>query len=247
MEVINQFLKEILHERFKIAAINGAMNSVLLYLLTNFFLGLTPIYPILIGAGAFALSVYYYLRIYDLSYIESKNRSVNEMLTAARDNADKTNIVIVMLFKDIASRAREISFEALLNKWTFYGRLFGVIGLVVATTFITPAQVNGALADLASGLFSQVDKLSAGLKNTKDILSDGSLFDLGSKEFELSLSPSANEIDFEQEQASDKEAFALNDFPSDANAYLDTLNAEKLPEEFELVKEYSLRVRANAG
>ncbi len=243
MEVIREFLKELLGERVKIAAINSAINAVLVFLVSNFFLGTVAFLPLLPAGMVFAFSMYYYMRTYDLAYIESRNREVSEMLTTARDNAEKTNIVIVLLFQDLVKKAKNISFETLLNRWTFYGRLGIVIALVALTTFITPQQVNHALSDFAEALSLGMKQLQAGLKEGDDILSDGELLELGSEEFQLSINPSSNEIDFERERPAEKRTFARNDFPSDADAVLDELNIEKLPEEFELVKAYSLRVR----
>lgn len=244
MEVIKEFLREVLAERVKMASINSSINSVLAFFVSNFFLGaVSPYLPVAAAAAAFGVSMRHYLKAYSLAYIESRNRSVNEMLTTARDNADKTNIVIALLFQDIAKKAKEISFDSLLSRWTFYGRLSIVIVLVILTTFITPQQVSHSISDLIESFSSGIRKLQAGLKDSNDILSDSKLLELGSEEYRLSINPSSNEIDFDNEKPAERRSFARNDFPSDTDAVLDTLNIESLPEEFELVKAYSLKVR----
>jgi len=247
MGIVEMFM-EIDKERFKVTLLNSVVNAVMAFLILQFalsFFGI-PFYINLVSIPVvFFISMRYYLRKYDIGYVGKNDPSVVEILKTAKDNIRKENVIVEMFFRDVTQKARNISIDRLLSMKFLTARIAIVFVFMVLLVMFPAKEVGPGIAGFFGDVFSNgiSDVGSIGFNDPNDIYGDPELINLGNEKLQINIQPSNNEIDFSQFKEIDKKEFSRNPFPTEAEAVVDTPSNEKEPEDFELIKEYNLRIR----
>jgi hypothetical protein len=246
MGIVEMFM-EIDKERFKVTLLNSVVNAVMAFLILQFVLSFfgIPFYITFISIPVvFFISMRYYLRKYDIGYV-GKDPSVVEILKTAKDNIRKENVIVEMFFRDVTQRARNISIDRLLSMKYLTARIAIIFVFMILLVLVPAKEVAPEIAGFFGNVFDNgiSDVGSIGFKDPNDIYGDPELVNLGNEKLQINIQPSNNEIDFSQFKEIDRKEFSRNPFPTEAEAVVDTPSNEKEPEDFELIKEYNLRIR----
>lgn len=247
MGVVDLFL-EIDREKFKMALLNSIVNALLVFLVLQFFLAFfrAPLYITLASVPVvFALSMHRYLKRYNLSYLEKENPDAVEMLKTAKDNIREKNAIVEMFFSELPQRVKNISLDKFLSIKYIALRIVVIFVFMMLIVMVPPSDVTPGLENLFGGLLQNgrpnIENIA--LKNPDDIFGDPQLIKLGDEQIQINIQSSNNEIDFNKEREISKREFTRNPFPVEAEAVLDTPSNEKEPEDFELIKNYNLKIR----
>lgn len=244
MEILDLF-HEMGREKIKMAIMHSIINVVLVFLVINFVFQIfsIPIYvSILISIVLFYISMVRYKRKYSIKYIEKKNPQVEEILETAKDNIKEDNIVTRLFFKDVIVHARKISLGELVNLKTLYFRIFAIVIIAMITMLLPPSDVAAGIDLLDLDMNDRAVFDSIGLRKTDDIFGVPKLIDLGDETLEIEVE-SSNEFNLDKLTEEEGKDFTKNPFPTQAEAVADTPSNEKLPEDFELIKQYNLEIR----
>lgn len=247
-EIIEVFF-EIDREKLKVVSFNSFVNALLIFLVVFFFLANYDfkIYAsLIISVIGFFASFYHYRKRYSLDFIEGKNPDFREILKTAKDNLREQNIVVEIFFREVVSRVRNLSLTDLINVKGLSFRI-GLIVLMTFLIFLIPATEvarNNIISGLLSGLQAQGSGLTGiALKKSDDIFGKPTLINLGTKELQISIQQANNELDFSKVREVQRREFSRNEFVTDVEAVADVPSNEKLPEDYDLIKAYNLRIR----
>ncbi|MBI2676054.1 MAG: hypothetical protein HYX24_06355 [Candidatus Aenigmarchaeota archaeon] len=242
---IQEMFRAMEGERLKIALFKSALNSMLVFLASNLIASAFSLLALslLLAFLTFFASLYFYAKRYSMGYIEARNPQLKEMLTTARENISRKDVLTGILFRQVLARARTISFEAMASINTVYLRVFIIVILAFATTQISPAYVAGQIESFGKYFSGKKVVMDVELKNSEDIFGEERLIRLGNDTLQLALQASNNEIDLNSAEEPDKKAFERSEFMFDVEGSAAETSQEKLPEDFELVKAYSLKIR----
>lgn len=249
MDIRGMFLA-IHKEKYKLALLNSMLNVIFTFLVLQVFLsvfGVQGYLAALIAIITLPINMRHYMRRYSLEAIEASNPEIREMLTTARDNIRERNVVTQAFFREVVDRARQAYFGGLVSLRKMNVKIIAIVVLSMAIVF-APAD-GGIRVDLGqiAGLldFSKIrfDIGGIALQDPSDILGDPKVASLGDNELQINLRPSNNEIDFSKPTEIEQKEFARNQFPVDVGAVADTPSNEAIPEEYELIKQYNLKIR----
>lgn len=251
MAEVLEILSEVRSEKLKLALLNSTINAVLFFLIAQYALGFIGIrYYVTLGLSVpvFLYFLHYYLKKYSFQFIEEKNPAITELLRTARDTWNIDNLMTKRLFQDLAKKIQNVSFSKLVDVKQLGTRVAAIVIMSFILALFPPVNIAPNLSfsgivqdiffDTSGGLFGKVE-----LKKDSDIYGESSLAKLGDKELNLNIQQSGNVIDLNSPTDIEKKQFSVNAFPTDAEATGQEAFSEKIPEDFELVKAYSLKVK----
>ncbi|MBI4176089.1 MAG: hypothetical protein HY518_02715 [Candidatus Aenigmarchaeota archaeon] len=249
MDVRNMFM-QIHREKYKLALLNSVVNMIFTFLVLHIFLSIFSVKPYvaaIISIITMPINMRHYMRKYSIDAIEGKNPEIREMLKTAKDNIRENNIVAQMFFRDVVDKVRHVYVGSLVSMKKLNVKMVAIVILTMAIVF-APAD-GGVKIDLnqIAGILDlskiNFDLGGIAFQDPDDILGDPRLVDLGNKELQINIRPSNNEIDFSKPLEEERKEFARNQFPVDVGAVADTPSNEAIPEEYDLIKAYNLKIR----
>jgi len=242
---ISEMFHEIDRERFKLAVLGSIVNVVLVFLALHYiveFFSISEFINVAISVIVFYLSMHTYMKKFDLSSLKKRDPKIEEMLKTARDNVKEDNIIVTEFFKQVTEKVKDISFSDLLSLKNLSIRLACIV-IVAMFSVLMPAAVLAQQVGFAGFVFPDINiGQGIGIMDKNDVLNNPDLID-ASQDIMINIQPSTNELDFSKIKEIEDREFARNPFPTAAEAVSDTPSSEKAPEDFDLIKEYSLAIR----
>ena len=246
MSSIIQALKSLKIEVIKVSILHAILDTAILILVVNFILFLlgldsTRVIISLIAGCIFAVFDFIFrFKDFRLQTYEKYNPEVSEMLRTAHDNVTRDNEVVKVLFQDVIKKLRFSSTYQLIQHKRAMMKIAVLFVLSLSTMTFTVIQLQFPQVP------TPVETLSAKIQ-TVNILNDNiygekSNIEIGERELQLILSSSTN-INLNQIKDIDEVDFQRENFPVEVAAQAEATSEEEIPQDFELIKNYNLRIR----
>lgn len=245
MEIENAFI-EIKREAFKTSLLHAVLDSSIAVLIVNLFFFLLNLGPeriiVSIAVGGFLFVINFRMRYknFKLKTFEMYNPQVAEMLRTAYDNKDRKDDIAKSLFSTTIKKLRLSSTYMMINHKKAIIKISSLFVISLATMTLTIITIE--FPDLG---FDEQPEINI---ETVKILTDNSIFgekediQIGERELELILSASSN-INIDEIKNIEEIDFQRENFPTEIIAQGEITSDEELPEDFELIKNYNLRIR----
>ncbi len=243
---ISELFLEIDRERFKLAILSSTVNVILVFLALHYIFTLfklPAIMNVVISAVIFYLSMHAYMKRFDVPSLKKRDPKTEEMLKTARDNVKEDNIVIAEFFRQVGEKAKDVSFSDLLSLRSLTIRLVLILVVAIFSVLLPASELAPQLGLLGSLFPSGNIGEGISLTDNNDILDSPDAIDL--QELSINIQPSNNELDFSKIKEPEQKEFTRNPFPTTAEAVSDTPSDERVPEDFELIKEYNIAIHEN--
>mgnify|MGYP006983205557 FL=1 len=247
---IEDVLKRLKLEFFKINLIQASLDAIILFLALNLSLfllsiqviGLREDYYLLGGISVlfFITDLFYRAKTYDLELYEEKNPELKEILRTARDNIDKSNTVSEALFEEVLNRTRKVTSESIIPSKKIIQKILA-IGLLCFLT-VGSGLVDFQLRNTTDNL---VDQINSNLKdetvnqsgeprrlNRSGILGERS-----------NISSVERKLDFDIQGSGESEQSELNYETVEGELTRTDPNGNINTENLELAKKYSLEIK----
>ena len=247
---IEDVLKRLKLEFFKINLIQASLDAIILFLALNLSLfllsiqmiGLREDYYLLGGISVlfFIADLFYRAKTYDLELYEEKNPELKEILRTARDNIDKSNTVSEALFEEVLNRTRKVTSESIIPSKKIIQKILA-IGLLCFLT-VGSGLVDFQLRNTTDNL---VDQINSNLKdetvnqsgeprrlNRSGILGEPS-----------NISSVERKLDFDIQGSGESEQSELNYETVEGELTRTDPNGNINTENLELAKKYSLEIK----
>ena len=247
---IEDVLKRLKLEFFKINLIQASLDAIILFLALNLSLfllsiqviGLREDYYLLGGISVlfFITDLFYRAKTYDLELYEEKNPELKEILRTARDNIDKSNTVSEALFEEVLNRTRKVTSESIIPSKKIIQKILA-IGLLCFLT-VGSGLVDFQLRNTTDNL---VDQINSNLKdetvnqsgeprrlNRSGILGEPS-----------NISSVERKLDFDIQGSGESEESELNYKTVEGELTRTDPNGNMNTENLELAKKYSLEIK----
>ena len=247
MSSIIQALKSLKMEVIKVSILHSILDTSILILAVNFILFLlgldsTRVIISLIAGCIFAVFDFIFrFKDFRLQTFEKYNPEVSEMLRTAHDNVTKDNEVVKVLFQDVIKKLRFSSTYQLIQHKRAMVKIAVLFVLSLSTMTFTVIQLQ--FPQLIS---TPVENLSAKIEAVNilndNIYGEKSNIEIGERELQLILSSSTN-INLNQIKDIDEVDFQRENFPVEVAAQAEATSEEEIPQDFELIKNYNLRIR----
>ncbi len=183
-------------------------------------------------------------RRFSLRQFESYNPQLSEILRTSHDNADKENNPIVRdLVKETLYKLESASTYKLIGHKRVVLKVFILGILSVSSLGISIANISLDISNTGGGGTGLIKIGNVEIHTDEDIYGEKENINLGDNELKILLNPSSiisfNDI---KEDIEERE-FRIENFPVETSAQSEVTNEEELPKDFELIKNYNLRVR----
>ena len=248
MEKISDAFRSIKFEVLKTSLLHALLDSAIFLLLANLLMFLLGVGTVRITISVIAGIVFCFFdsvfrfRSFRLKTFESYNPEVSEILRTAYDNRDRKDSVAKSLFSETVSRLKTATTYKMVGHRKAIFKLLGLFVISLATMTVTVVNIqiiNFSLPTEDSLEVVNVEKVNI-LQD--DIYGDKQEIEIGERELELILSSSSN-IDINEIKDIEEIDFQRENFPIDVVAQGEATNEEELPEDFDLIKNYNLKIR----
>ncbi len=242
---IEQLIKTLKREFYKVNFLQSTLDSVILFLILNTLqifvqlplpTALADYKVIAAFSGIFLLLNFFYRsRNYNIEIYENENPELNELLRTAKDNVDKNNTASRALFNEIKEISRNVSSESIIPNNQILGKtlLIGVLSIGVVMTGTIDTELN---SETLETLWDEPDEETT--ENTSEFdyeLLDGEEI-LGDHN---ELNPEDMDINYDTSPQEDTAQTA----PFASQQEVDSLQQFEEDPSFELSKEYLQRIR----
>jgi hypothetical protein len=243
---VEKLLKRLRREFIKVNLIQAALNSIIVFLVSNlalFLLNITLVnealhYRVLAGFTFLFLLVdwVHRSRKYRLEIYEEKNPQLQEILRTARDNLDNQNIVSQAMFDDLMERARSVTSESIIPSTQIIKKIL-VVGMLSFLTALS-GIVDFQPVEESREVFSQFEpeevlnpREDEVLKNASEIYGEEKSVDAVSTELDINVTGNASGGETGRLRTLNREQFTFEAANPD------------MPEDVELARRYSLVIR----
>jgi hypothetical protein len=256
MNDIKGLFRELNYEVFKISALHAFTDSIIFFMLA---LNMTTLLGVRYHAALVAAllflwgDVLFRMKRTTLKEIEARNPQVQDILRTAKDHQDEGNFMVLAMFEELIQRMRGVSAGSMLGQGTLLLKVaalcllsFSVI-LVSAYDIHIPESVFDP--DTYYKWFSKPGKDRLDFYTVEFNESDELLYgapemaELGNKTLEIKISPSINEMSFENVKEPEEKEFERGTFPNEIAAVTDVSSEEKLPKESKIAIAYNLKLK----
>jgi hypothetical protein len=256
MNEIKELFRELGYEVFKISFLHAFTDSIIFFMLAlniTTLLGIKYYYALIAALLFFWGDLLYRMKRTTLREIEAKNPQVQDILRTARDHAEGSNFMVLAMFEELIQRMKSVSAGSIIEQKTLFLKVaalcvlsFSVI-LVSAHDIHIPESVFDASTyykwfskpakdrlDFYTMEFNESDELLYG---------NPEMAELGNKTLEIKISPSINEMSFENVKEPEEKEFERGTFPAEVAAVTDVSSEEKLPKESKIAIAYNLKLK----
>jgi hypothetical protein len=256
MNEIKGLFRELWYEVFKISFLHGFTDSIIFFMVAlniTTLLGLQYYYALIASLLFLWGDVLFRMKRTTLRDIESKNPQVQDILRTARDHENSTNFMVLAMFEELIQKMKSVSAGSIIEQKNLFLKVlllcalsFSII-LVSAYNIHIPESVFNP--DTYYKWFSKpgterLDFYTIEFNESDELLyGDPEMADLGNKTLELHISPSLNEMSFENVKEPEEKEFERGTFPSEIAAVTDTSSEEKLPKESKIAIAYNLKLK----
>ncbi len=246
MTSIVSALKSLKMEVLKVSLLHALLDAGIAVLAINivlFFLGLglfrIPI-SLAVGCGVAIFEFSIKFKNFKLETYEKYNPEVAEMLRTAHDNVGKDNEVVKVLFQDVIKKLRFSSTYQLIQHKRAMVKIGVLFVLSLSTMTFTVIKIQFPESVQVQSLNATIQ--SVNIMKDNSIYGEKSNIEIGERELQLILSSSTN-INLDQIKDIDEVDFQRENFPIEVVAQAEATSEEEVPEDFELIKNYNLRIR----
>ncbi|MBU2560960.1 MAG: hypothetical protein KKD17_01590 [Nanoarchaeota archaeon] len=256
MSEVKRLFTELYIEVFKISFLHAFTDSVIFFMVALNMTTLLDItfYISLVASALFLLAdLLFRMKHTTLRDIEAKNPQIQDILRTARDHVEGTNFMVLAMFEELIQKMKSVSAGTLLNQKNLVIKVvivcllsFSVV-IVSANNIHIPKSVfdpdtyykwfakpGGERLDFYTIEFNETDELLYG---------DPEMAALGNRTLELHISPSINEMSFENIKEPEEKEFERGTFPTEMAAVSDESSEEKLPKESKIAIAYNLKLK----
>jgi hypothetical protein len=255
MDDIKALFKELYREVFKISFLHAFTDSLIcLFVALNLttLLDVSFIYAFIASFIFLLADLAYRMKKTTLKTIEEGNPEIRDILSTARDNANKDNFMVLAMFEDLIKRMKTVSSGSFMEKRGLLLKVgimcalsFSII-VISSTNLHVPKSIFDP--DTYNKFFSKPGKdqlrfYTMEFNESSDIYGDPELAGLGNRQIELQINPSVNEMSFENVKPPEEKEFERGAFPEDIYAQSDAASEEKLPKEAKIAIAYNLKIK----
>jgi hypothetical protein len=255
MQEIKSLFNELYWEVFKISFLHAFTDSIICFFIAlniTTLIDISYIYAFFISILFIVADLTYRMKVTTLKKIEASNPEIRDILSTARDHANQNSFMVFAMFEDLIRRMKTVSSGSFLKSSDLFIKVavmcvlsFSVV-IVSANDVHIPKSVFDA--HTYQQFFSKPSKdplqfYTTEFNESEDIYGDPDLAGLGDKELQIKISPSVNEMSFEQVKEPEEKEFERGNFPDEIYAQTDAASEEKLPKESKIAIAYNLRIK----
>jgi len=263
-KVVDEIRKTVAQILIIPSLLNGIIVFLIAYLILSFF-DFYPEYAIVIAALYTGYLIWKELGINKLKLVERYYPSLNEKLRTAADYADKEDVMVNALHKEVIEEIKSVATSAFISRRDITIKTMVIFGVCFVLLGITYFHLDSK--QFKSGLEDQINKLaqkvlaregnsifSANKTNTSgagggsgvgintDIFGDKKLAILGDEQLDVEIKPSTMEFKIGEVKEAEKKDFEQV-FPGEIYIKAATTSEDKIPKEKqELVKNYFKKI-----
>lgn len=252
MDPIKRLFKELGAEVYKVIILESLLDAGICFFLLQLFFAFfdwSVIIPLVASLVFFGFGVSHRAKTFQLKAVEDKNPEIKEILRTARDNIHEENLLTLALFNELIEKMKNVSVGSLINQKKVMTKL-GIVGVLafMSIYFTTTGLWDINLDSLGDfGFFrnrgpQQIPHIQ--LNETDDIYGDIRVAKLGNEVLTIQIQPTLSDIDLSKVSEAEKRDLNMNSFPVDVGAQSDKVSSEDKPKEFQLAKEYNLKLHA---
>jgi len=261
MTNIKSLILELKYEMFKNILLTAFLKSVIAFFIFDIiasFLDLWYAFSYVFAGAYFIRMLAKKMGKIHLRTFEEHNPEIKEMLTTAADNADKDNIVVIELFKEVIEKVRKISSGTLVVPQALLIMILAIPVLAVVDFEVTPYKIDALSQEtmlnelgrlrFMEGLFNRTKadgNISEDEFLEEDIYGERRIAELGDQEINVKMS-NVNNIDFTRPKDSYEQDTNFKDYPDEENSVIvfdDKNDIEDFKDEKDLVLKYNEKIR----
>ena len=251
-KVVDEIRKTVAQILIIPSLLNGIIVFLIAYLILSFF-DFYQEYSLVIAALYTAYLIWKELGINKLKLVERYYPSLNEKLRTAADYADKEDVMVNALHKEVIEEVKSVATSAFISRRNITIKTMIIFGICFVLLGITYFHLDSQ--QFKSGLEDQINKLaqkvlaregnsifSANKTNTSgagggsgvgintDIFGDKKLAILGDEQLDVEIKPSTMEFKIGEVKEAEKKDFEQV-FPGEIYIKAATTNEDKIPKE----------------
>jgi hypothetical protein len=256
MAEVRRLFMELYYEVFKISILNAATDSIIFFMLA---LNITTLIDVrfyfALGAAVLFLmgDVLFRMKHTTLKEIEEKNPQIKDILRTAKDHVYGKDFMVLAMFEELIQKMKSVSSASLLNQRNLLLKVVMVCVLSFSVIVVSANNVHIPKSvfdpDTYYRWFSnpgkdRLDFYTIEFNESDELIyGDSELTNLGNKTIDIHVTPSINEMSFENIKEPEEKEFERGTFPSDIAAVSDASSEEKLPKESKIAIAYNLKLK----